>query len=302
MFSHLKSFMKLLHHKSWFLVVALAILVVKITGCALMEEGAVLGLRKYADKRTVNKLPAIPVSQDAMQVEIVFIERPVSDPLLGSILWNEIDEVGAIELMDQENLNQNGFRVGHVSSVPPMALQTLLGLKSHLGGVGKQDESLLLSGRRLMLRSGVPTDIQTSGFYDKCSLQLFDEEAEGQLEMKEFEQARCVMRVKAHKVQDGWARLEFIPEMHYGAQQLRRTPTNIGWQLENRQNTTPLYNQKFEVTLNVGEMTVITATENVSPDSAGHLFFRGEESKSDIQKILVVRLANMSKMDAVRTK
>ncbi|MFH1303345.1 MAG: hypothetical protein ABIK07_19955 [Planctomycetota bacterium] len=281
---------------------ALAILVVKITGCALMEEGAVLGLRKYADKRTVNKLPAIPVSQDAMQVEIVFIERPVSDPLLGSILWNEIDEVGAIELMDQENLNQNGFRVGHVSSVPPMALQTLLGLKSHLGGVGKQDESLLLSGRRLMLRSGVPTDIQTSGFYDKCSLQLFDEEAEGQLEMKEFEQARCVMRVKAHKVQDGWARLEFIPEMHYGAQQLRRTPTNIGWQLENRQNTTPLYNQKFEVTLNVGEMTVITATENVSPDSAGHLFFRGEESKSDIQKILVVRLANMSKMDAVRTK
>jgi hypothetical protein len=302
MFSHLKSFMKLLHHKSWFLVVALAILVVKITGCALMEEGAVLGLRKYADKRTVNKLPAIPVSQDAMQVEIVFIERPVSDPLLGSILWNEIDEVGAIELMDQENLNQNGFRVGHVSSVPPMALQTLLGLKSHLGGVGKQDESLLLSGRRLMLRSGVPTDIQTSGFYDKCSLQLFDEEAEGQLEMKEFEQARCVMRVKAHKVQDGWARLEFIPEMHYGAQQLRRTPTNIGWQLENRQNTTPLYNQKFEVTLNVGEMTVITATENVAPDSAGHLFFRGEESKSDIQKILVVRLANMSKMDAVRTK
>lgn len=267
-----------------------------------MEEGAVLGLRKYADKRTVNKLPAIPVSQDAMQVEIVFIERPVSDPLLGSILWNEIDEVGAIELMDQENLNQNGFRVGHVSSVPPMALQTLLGLKSHLGGVGKQDESLLLSGRRLMLRSGVPTDIQTSGFYDKCSLQLFDEEAEGQLEMKEFEQARCVMRVKAHKVQDGWARLEFIPEMHYGAQQLRRTPTNIGWQLENRQNTTPLYNQKFEVTLNVGEMTVITATENVAPDSAGHLFFRGEESKSDIQKILVVRLANMSKMDAVRTK
>tara|TARA_R110002095_G_scaffold34_2_gene122 strand:- start:8995 stop:9879 length:885 start_codon:yes stop_codon:yes gene_type:complete len=294
--------MKLLHHKSWFLVVALGILVVKLTGCALMEEGAVLGLRKYADKRTVNKLPAIPVSQDAMQVEIVFIERPVSDPLLGSILWNEIDEVGAIELMDQENLNQNGFRVGHVSSVPPMALQTLLGLKSDLGGVGKQDESLLLSGRRLMLRSGVPTDIITSGFYDKCSLKLFNEDDDGQLEMKEYEQAQCVMRVKAHKVQDGWARLEFIPEMHYGAQQLRRTPTNIGWQFENRQNTTPLYKQKFEVTLNVGEMTVITATDNVTPDSAGHLFFRGEESKSGIQKILVVRLSNMSKMDAVRTK
>lgn len=294
--------MKRLLHKSWFLVLALVFLVATITGCALMEEGAVLGLGKYVDKRTTKKLPSIPVSQDAMQVEIVFIERPVSDPLLGSTLWNEIDEIGAVDLMDQENLKQNGFRVGHVSSVPPMALQTLLGLKSHLGGVSKQEESLLLSGRRLMLRSGVPTDIQTSDFYDKCKLELFSEVTEQELEIKEFEQARCVMRVKAHKVQDGWARLEFTPEMHYGAQQLRRTPTTIGWQLENRQNTTPLYNQKFEVTLNVGEMTVITAADEVAPNSAGHLFFRGEGDKSDIQKILVVRLANMSKMDIVRTK
>ncbi len=294
--------MNLTPYRSWFLVVTLVFLVVKITGCALMEEGAVLGLGKYVEKRTAKKLPSIPVSKDAMQVEIVFIERPITDPLLGSTLWNEIDEVGAIELMDQENLKQNGFRVGHVSSVPPMALQTLLGLKSHLGGVEKQDESLLLSGRRLMLRSGVPTDIQTSGFYEKCSLHLFNDDEEQQLEVKEFEKARCVMRVKAHKVQDGWARLEFTPEVHYGAQQLRRTPTNIGWQLENRQNTTPLYNQKFEVTLNVGEMTVITATDDLAPNSAGHLFFRGEGRKSNIQKLLVVRLSNMSKMEAVRTK
>ncbi len=294
--------MKLLRPHSWLFAVVLVFLVLKMTGCALIEEGAVLGLRKYEDKNTANKLPAIPVSQDAMQVEIVFIERPVTDPLLGSTLWNEIDEVGAIEIMDQENLKQNGFRVGHVSSVPPMALQTLLGLKSHLGGIGKQDKSLLLSGRRLMLRSGVPTDIKTSGFYEKCSLNLLNEDDHELVEQKEFEKARCIMRVKAFKVQDGWARLEFTPEIHYGAQQLRRTPTNIGWQLENRQNTTPLYNQKFEVTLNVGEMTVITATDDVEPHSAGHLFFRGTEQKSNVQKLLVVRLSNMSKMDAVRSE
>ncbi|MFK7777802.1 MAG: hypothetical protein QM501_06720 [Gimesia sp.] len=294
--------MKLTQYRSWFLVVALAFLVVKITGCALMEDGAVLGLGKSVEKRTASKLPSIPVSPDAMQIEIVFIERPKSDPLLGSTLWNEIDEVGAIELMDQENLKQNGFRVGHVSSVPPMALQTLLGLKSHLGGVNRDDESLLLSGRRLMLRSGVPTDIKTSDFYESCKLELFNDDKEQQLEIKEFEQAQCVMRVKAHKVQDGWARLEFTPEIHYGAQLLRRIPTNIGWKLENRQNTTPLYNQKFEVILNVGEMIVITATDELPPDSAGRLFFRGKGPKSDIQKILVVRLSNMSKMDVVRMK
>lgn len=294
--------MKTTLRPSWLPVLAFVFLIVSVAGCALMEEGAVLGLGKYVEKRTTQKLPSIPVSQDAMQVEIVFIERPVSDPLLGTTLWNEIDEIGAVDLMDQDQLKQNGFRVGHVSSVPPMALQTLLGLKSHLGGVSKQEESLLLSGRRLMLRSGVPTDIQTSDFYDKCKLELISDDAEEELEIKEFEQARCVMRVKAHKVQNGWARLEFTPEMHYGAQQLRRTPTTIGWQLENRQNTTPLYNQKFEVTLNVGEMTVITATDNVAPHSAGHLFFRGEGDKSELQKILVVRLANMSKMDLVRSK
>ncbi|EDL59459.1 hypothetical protein [Gimesia maris] len=294
--------MKLLPVRSCLVVVALVLLVVKISGCALMEESAVFGLKKYAEKQTVNKLPAIPVSHDAMQVEIVFIERPATDPLLGSTLWNEVDEIGAIELMDQENLNQNGLRVGHVSSVPPMALQTLLGLKSHLGGLSREDESLLLSGRRLMLRSGVPTDIQTSDFYPKCRLKLLTGDDEEPEEVKEFEEARCVMRVKAHKVQDGWAKLEFTPEVHYGPQQLRRTPTNIGWQLENRQNTSPFYNQKFEVTLNVGEMAIITATDGVKPNSAGHLFFRGEGSKADIQKILVVRLSNMSKMDVVRSE
>ncbi|HCO25904.1 hypothetical protein [Gimesia maris] len=294
--------MKLLPVRSCLVVVALVLLVVKISGCALMEESAVFGLKKYAEKQTVNKLPAIPVSHDAMQVEIVFIERPATDPLLGSTLWNEVDEIGAIELMDQENLNQNGLRVGHVSSVPPRALQTLLGLKSHLGGLSREDESLLLSGRRLMLRSGVPTDIQTSDFYPKCRLKLLTGDDEEPEEVKEFEEARCVMRVKAHKVQDGWAKLEFTPEVHYGPQQLRRTPTNIGWQLENRQNTSPFYNQKFEVTLNVGEMAIITATDGVKPNSAGHLFFRGEGSKADIQKILVVRLSNMSKMDVVRSE
>ncbi|QDV18136.1 hypothetical protein Pan153_27930 [Gimesia panareensis] len=294
--------MKLVSLKFCFLIVTLAWLAVVVTGCALMREGAVLGLGKYTETKTANKLPSIPVSQDAMQVEIVFIERPVTDPLLGSALWNEVDEIGAIELADQESLNQNGLRVGHVSSVPPMALQTLLGLKSHLGGINKEDESLLLSGRRLMLRSGVPTDIQTSSLFEKCSLRLITDDDDEPVSVKDFEQARCVFRVKAHKVQDGWARLEFTPEVHYGAQQLRRTATNIGWQLENRQNTSPLYNQKFEVTLNVGEMAIITATDEVSPHSAGKLFFRGEGPKADIQKILVVRLANMSKMDVTRSK
>ncbi|MEQ9067887.1 MAG: hypothetical protein RLO18_14240, partial [Gimesia chilikensis] len=154
--------MKLVSLKFCLLFLTLAWLALLITGCALMREGAVLGLGKYTETNTVNKLPSIPVSQDAMQVEIVFVERPVTDPLLGSALWNEVDEIGAIQLTDQEKLNQNGLRVGHVSSVPPMALQTLLGLKSHFGGIKKEEESLLLSGRRLMLRSGVPTDIQTS--------------------------------------------------------------------------------------------------------------------------------------------
>ncbi len=295
--------MKLLSLKFCLLAVALAWLAVVITGCALMREGAVLGLGKYTEKNTVNKLPSIPVSQDAMQVEIVFVERPVTDPLLGTALWNEVDEIGAVELTDQEILNQNGLRVGHVSSVPPMALQTLLGLKSNLGGIKKdEDESLLLSGRRLMLRSGVPTDIQTSELLEKCTLNIITDDEEEPIKVKDFENARCVFRVKAHKMQDGWARLEFTPEVHYGAQQLRRTATNIGWQLENRQNTSPLYNQKFEVTLNVGEMAIITAADNVSPNSAGKLFFRGEGPKADIQKILVVRLANMSKMDVTRTK
>jgi hypothetical protein len=117
-------------------------------------------------------------------------------------------------------------------------------------------------------------------------------------EPKEFRDARFVFRVKAERDQDGWARIEFLPEIHHGEYRLRRVPGGVGFQLRTSQDVYPLYSQRFSLMLNVGEMAVITTDGENSASVGGH-FFLGDGANARVQRVLVVRLSNMTKTDPV---
>lgn len=261
----------------------------------------------YSQAETpTNILGRIPTSKTAVTLEIVFVERPKGDPLLGSQLWDEVDQIGSLPPEERQAIVEAGFRVGRVGANPPLALQKLMGLSTDLGA----DEEKRLVGRRVVLPSGAETEINTGVAHAQSFVTI--PLAEG-LEQKTFENVRGVFRMKARQLQEGWARIEFLPEIHHGQLSNRALSFQGDWQVRTTQAVAKLYRQKFSLDLNLGEMVIITG--EVEPkDSVGSHFFYSPEftdtlakaaqnpeetpapsvTPNGIQRLLIVRLADLS--------
>jgi hypothetical protein len=250
-------------------------------------------------------LPKIGVSQEAMVVEAIFAERPIGDPLLADV-WQDVDQIGALEPHIREALRQNDIRVGVAGSMPTRSMETLLGLSASRAKLHKRLTALDSSpmpldggggvvGHRYWLRHGAETTIQTSPFYETCRVEVAD--GAGRT-TREYTQARCIFRVQAQRLQDGWAKLVFLPEIHHGEQRIRHRAGDFQWKLSHEQEIERFYPQRFELTLNVGEMAVISL-DGKEPHSLGRCFFRGtdeggaEPGGDTLQRVLIVRLAEM---------
>lgn len=270
------------------LYLTVAVVVIAPWGCQIFKQGRGL-LHKNA------KLPSIQAPPDAVQLDIAFVERPIDDRLLGDALWQEVDQIGALEPAVRKKLTNAGFRIGVAGSSPPRALQLMLGLGSPF-----DDDSSLTNEkksspvRHIVLPPGQFTEIQTSPIYQSCTIEIPSKDGP---EAKDFSNTRCLFRVKVHRLQDGWAKLEFLPEIHYGENRLRVTATEGGWRQRTTQKVEPLYNQRFEIELSVGEMVLITV-DGTNVGSAGRHFFVGADKDAKVQRLLVVRLADMGNTES----
>jgi hypothetical protein len=220
-------------------------------------------------------------------------------------------------------LRQNGFRVGIVGTNPPAALQRMLGLKSDFASEPEAEQTKQFSGRRVFLVSGSETEVQVSNLYPECTVAFA---ADGPSEPRRFENATCKYRIRAFRVQDGWARLEFTPQISHGDDQLRHAVgEEMHWRYESGQLTESFRPQRFTIELKAGDMAIITA-EDEAPATLGQLFFRGpaalqqsrdsegtaafsdhqgehppaSETEYPIQRLLIVRLAGMDYLEPVR--
>ncbi|MDZ4687539.1 MAG: hypothetical protein SH850_20910 [Planctomycetaceae bacterium] len=233
-------------------------------------------------------LPPIKPPNDAVQLQIVFVERPCDDTLINQLIWQQVDQVGALSPEARMMLHDHGFRVGQCGAQPPPAVQTLLGLSVELVDENVAGEHLM-RGRRLGLRSGQDTEILTVDSHRDCTVRYL---TTGQEEIVEYEQARSVLRLRPVRVQDGWVRVEFTPEIHHGAAQMRHTPTEEGWALKGGQKTDVRQSLKFSVTLNTGELAIISG-DPTRDHSPGEEFFCQEQADGRrTQRLLVVRLSD----------
>ncbi len=219
-------------------------------------------------------------------------------------LWDEIAEVSAIPAERRRSLSENGFRIGHASSNPPRALQQILGLTTEITDDSQGDSANRLAGHRIHLLSGASTLIRTTPYRDRLTLAL---PIDGGHEIQEFENARCVLRMTAKRVQDGWATLTFQPEIHHGANTYRPTAAETSWRGQTRQAIVPLFDQISEVTLNLHEMAIITTrpsakltlSDGEKVQSIGQHFFLGTDEEGAIQRMWIVRLSGMPSTKAV---
>ena len=270
-----------------------------VAGCALFRPTGEILSRSAEKPQSDRKLLApIQASRDAMQIEIVFAERPLGDRLLGTALWQEIDQVGAVSADTRKTLAEYGLRVGSAGSSLPPALERLLELTAKSAEGAENDESRRMSTRRIYLLSGAEDLIPTSRFSSRT---VTVPTPEG-MTAKEYKDATGVLRLTAHRVQDGWARLEFQPEIHHGPSTMRRFASKDGWASTFSQSIDPFYNCRFSVNLHVGEMTVITADGTDLQSLGSCCFITGDDDSHKVQRVLVVRLMNMAKTDAVYGK
>lgn len=256
-----------------------------LAGCEVFSTPP--SLFKVAEKG----LPALKPPPDSIQLEIVFAERPRGDKLLGEVLWRDVDQILGLDPELARDLEKNGFRVGVVASQPPVALQSILGLRSDAPEPGAT-AAPQISGNRLFIRSGTTSEIIVSPTYPSCDMTLWPSYLSEQGDVKLFQNARCQFRVTATRAQEGWARLEFVPEVQHGEERMRPNAGQQDWQLLASQEAEKLFNQRFTVMLNVGEMALITCQDH-APHTAGHRFFTGPEGEDEVQRLLLVRLAHM---------
>lgn len=264
----------------------------------LSAVGCQVFSQKTADKspstsRTM--LSPLKPPQDAIQFDVLILDRRAGDPLLGSQLWDQMDQVGAVALETGELLKRNGLLVGRAPAKPPTPLLKLLGLASEIEGLplsADSASSMKIPGRTYSVRAGTESEIQISDLLPESEITLVDPD---ETRVLNHQQTRFVMRLKPIRLQDGWVRMDFLPEIHHGDMQLRPTPSEeLGWTYKTAQHVVACHPQKFSVTLNVGEMAVISAAPGME-DSLGASLFRRDQQGELRQRMLVVRLANMGR-------
>jgi hypothetical protein len=270
-----------------------------VCGCTLLKPfGDVFGFWPPAVTTTTTALPPIQPSREAVQIEFTFVERPVGDPLLKDALWGQIDQVGAVTADEAEVLKRLGLRVGNAGATVCPALEKLLRDSAPTDGPAS-DNRISVKKETLCIGPGVSPPIATNSAR-KCTI---DVPVSSGTQERTYDNFKSVLRLTAHRLQDGWARLEFVPEIHFGQERLRPTSGTTGlqnvWQPDMSQEVESLLVQRFSVKLHVGEMVVITADPNNPKLFGPHAFIRDQPSEGGLQRLLIVRLSNMSRIDPI---
>lgn len=254
------------------------------SGCTLLSLGSV------AQTQTAKPfLPPLVKPKDAVSVEIMLADRAVGDPLIGKALWSNLNEVSATSPKNHDMLARQGFQYGLAPSTPPFAVQALL---SSDGKSATQRVQRLKYG----FPSGGEHVVET--WPEVPILECVLPTPAGEMQKRTFKTARCVFRVRMEKVEDGWARMEFTPEIHHGLLAQRRVPTEQDWMFETGQEVEALYEMKFAVELNLRELAVIGLKDS-SESTLGHSFFRGTQT-GRLERTLMIRLADIYEVHPVR--
>lgn len=264
-----------------------AALLIALAGCSILDVDSMDPVKHTAF------LKPIPKPRNAIDLEIYRTRRPIGDPDLGESLWKGLQEVSSADVTARKRLRAEGFRAGHVGSMPPASLTRLL---QNAG----QEETVAVKPLRISVSAGQPFDIPTCPVAEQ---QLVDLDGEGGAEARLLSYVNHNLRCTASKVQDGWGRLVIVPEIRYGVEVLRPVPNpeTGGYMNRTQQEIVPFYDQRFEIELNEGEYVVLTADAAAKPGLATE-FFHGTGDLAGQQEVVIIKLRGLSEVEPVRVE
>lgn len=263
--------------------IAFLMLICSVLACESLPSG-----RSSTQQATAFKLPTLKAPRDSVELDIVFVDRPVTDPLLGKTLWREVDQVGILSAEQRAAIREAGILVGHVGTSPPEALQSLLNLTDEETERHRREANGIpkTAARRVALPPGTDTEIWSNEAVALRVISLLPGKPQ------EFTNARGLLRLRAERSQDGWARLDVTPELHHGQISTRPFAAATGWIYRTTQEVIPCFAQQFSASLNVGEMLLVTC-DRERPGTLGQTLFQFEDSTGIKQRLVVVRLADL---------
>ena len=256
---------------------ALGCLVALGSGCAsALRSGAV------AEQAL---LKPIPPPCNAIDIEVFFVDRDVHDPVTKTALWSQLNQMSAVDGDVQKRLDRDGFLYGIAPSTPPYSLQSLLNLTS-------QESPRYRTVRQVFQRpSGSDLELVTAQYPDETRFVLDGEP-------REFQNARCVLRLKVERLQERWAGLEFLPEIHHGAVSMRPAADEHNWTFAQSQEIDALYDHRFRMELNAGEFAVVGSRPN--KPSVAQQFFAGN-TVPGVQRLCVIRVNDTRQVSPQRS-
>lgn len=266
----------------WF-VLLLPLVCGGLSGCTPFVNATLRAMEQSQQKSL-----AIATPQEAVELEVFFIERPANDPLTGEALWSELDQIGSVDAATRDRLKANGLRFGIAGRSLPYALQALT-RQTRDDGPGRRT-----TRQQYQTPSGVTHEFPCGEMPNPAVVRLSGENG---LQALEFIDGRGVIRCRAERTQAGWATLEVQPEIHHGDLKMRAAATDQSWSWSGGQSVHALYGQRFTVTLNEGESLVLGAVGEQA-DSAGARMFRAGEAAEPLNRLLVIRLKSLGQVSA----
>lgn len=250
-------------------------------------------LQSYGETdRGRNPLQPIVAPRDAIELEVYLIDRVAGDPQIGDSLWNDLHAVTVVDPSVRDRLNQHGFRFAMSSSHPPQAIQSLLALSTTSDPSRRairQNFTVISGGEATVIANAIPSG-------SKVNIPL-----DSGVRTLEIDQGNCLFQVRATRESDGWARLEVIPEVRYGEISMRPRATDHEFLMDYGQKSVKVYEDRLGLELNVGEFLVL-GLKGDNPQALGRHFFRTDFEEREFERIVLIRLARMSKIEPEKTE
>jgi hypothetical protein len=236
-------------------------------------------------------LPPLQPERNVIDLEVYFVDRVVGDPTIGDGLWRAVNQADG-DFKSHGRLRQAGIQYGVAPSSPPPALQSLIAR-----GFGASSTKVT-AVNHVPLMNGSSAPINVSELPERCTIPSASGKGHGTLEIVK---GRCTFRVAAERLQAGWARVAFLPQILHGEERLRPVATDRRWETTNGQQVESFYDQEFSLDLNTGEFVVVGLADE-RPGTLGHLYFRSGDPHGRFQRVMIVRLSGLQDVKGSRSE
>lgn len=217
-----------------------------------------------------------PVGEDVVQIDMAVVEREPGDLYLNGGLWQDVNEQSNLER--KQTLEDNGFRIGRIGTLPPTLLTARSCPEPHR--------------KRLHAGSGVPLPL--GPVWKECKFQLCEEDHPQPVQLKN---AQCYLEVVPVLGEEGRLTLRFVPHVRHGQpsfapRAVKEACGTLRWQWDMREPDEAYPDLGWELDLDEGEYVVV-GTRLDHPGTLGHCCFLPAEGEERKQLLLVVRASRV---------